>query len=335
MGKYVFLLSGEHPGLAFSELKSVISCVGGRVVRLHERLAVSELSEERLRLVSTRLSYTKVVSLLLCMCSVEEALGRLRAMNIPVGRGESFAFRVMKLDRSVGVPSPVLERVWGGLIAERGFRVDLENPDHLFLGFIYEGRLVVSLLVSTPSRDAKFSEREPSKRPFFHPSSMRPRLARCLVNLACCPGSPVLDPFCGVGGILIEACLMGHYSVGIDLDWKMLVGARGNLLHYGLRNYDLICGDSSKPPIRPGVSCVVTDPPYGRGSSTHGRLHSELILSMLRAVRPKRGVIVTYKGSEVEREVRALGFRVDDMHSIKVHRSLTRLVLRLVREGVD
>jgi len=338
MQSYIFLLSGDCPDLAFSELRCVInSLFGGRKIeRLHERLASTSLEERGAKKVSSRLSYTKLIGQLICLCEVKDASDVLTRSYIPVNPSESFAFRAIKLDKSVSIPSPVIERMLGGVIAAKGFRVSLKKPDRLIIGIIYKGRIAVAVLVSEPSKEAIFEAREPSKRPFFHPSSMRPRLARCIVNLSCCgPGSIIIDPFCGVGGIMIEAGILGYRTVGIDLDWDMLMGAKENLRYYRVYDYDLICGDASKPPLRSGFGCVITDPPYGRGASTYGKRHSDLIIQMLESIMPMQAVIVTYMGSRLEESVGRLGFEVAETHRIKVHRSLTRIILRLVRKHVD
>lgn len=45
-----------------------------------------------------------------------------------------------------------------------------------------------------------------------------PQLARALMNLAdCAPGSRVLDPFCGSGTVILEACLNGYAGTGLDV----------------------------------------------------------------------------------------------------------------------
>ncbi len=45
---------------------------------------------------------------------------------------------------------------------------------------------------------------------------MSPKLARCMVNLTGVKENDlVLDPFCGTGGILIEAGIMGARVIGV------------------------------------------------------------------------------------------------------------------------
>ena len=96
---------------------------------------------------------------------------------------------------------------------------------------------------------------------------MHPKLARSLVNLSkVVENDLVLDPFCGTGGILIEAGLMGLKTKGFDINHYMVEGCIQNLRHFNLR-YDVEKGDALKiDDVKP--DSIVTDPPYGRSSFT-------------------------------------------------------------------
>jgi tRNA G10 N-methylase Trm11 len=58
-----------------------------------------------------------------------------------------------------------------------------------------------------------------------------PKLAQVMVNLGAGDGKDltVYDPFCGVGGVLTEAALIGHKVVGSDLDERMVEFSQKNL----------------------------------------------------------------------------------------------------------
>lgn len=60
--------------------------------------------------------------------------------------------------------------------------------------------------------------------------AISPRLAKILINLSQVKkGELLLDPFCGVGGILQEAVIMGIECYGIDMDKKAVESARKNM----------------------------------------------------------------------------------------------------------
>src|SRR6266702_7071362 len=69
-----------------------------------------------------------------------------------------------------------------------------------------------------------------ANRPFSLPISLHPKFARALVNLARVPmAGTVLDPFCGTGGVLLEAAAVGLRGVGIDRERRMVLGCRSSL----------------------------------------------------------------------------------------------------------
>lgn len=56
-----------------------------------------------------------------------------------------------------------------------------------------------------------------------------PKLARMMLNLARTPETEtILDPFCGSGGVLMEAALMGLHAAGVDKSPKAIQDAAAN-----------------------------------------------------------------------------------------------------------
>ena len=109
--------------------------------------------------------------------------------------------------------------------------------------------------------------------------AISPRLAKIMINLAQAkPGETLLDPFCGVGVILQEALVQGIHAIGIDKDISAINSARKNLRHFGMKDFELICGDSSK--AKPGqVSAIVTEPDLGmvlKRASPEGKARATL-----------------------------------------------------------
>jgi len=142
-------------------------------------------------------------------------------------------------------------------------------------------RLAYAMEIDGKEVSQGFDARYAKNRPFSHPTTLDPKLARCMVNLARPvkgrrgSGAPglrdelaIFDPFCGTGGILLEAGLMGFRTIGIDIDEKMIEGCRKNLKHYEVKNFDISVDDFFKT-RKHGV--IVTDPPYGKSTSLPGK----------------------------------------------------------------
>ena len=150
-----------------------------------------------------------------------------------------------------------------------------------------------------------------------------------MVNLSRAhPGKPFADPFCGVGGIIIEAALVGCDVLAIDASQRMLRGVRRNVKHFGLASMGMLIGDARMMPLR-GLDAVATDPPYGRDSSTRGLKVNDLIRDFLVGSKDSlnRGAHICISApSEVDLENYALdaGLELKERHTARIHRSLTR-----------
>ncbi|MDY6768561.1 MAG: hypothetical protein SVW02_00425, partial [Candidatus Nanohaloarchaea archaeon] len=120
---------------------------------------------------------------------------------------ERFAVRTVRVD-DTDAPRELEENV-GRIIdnsSEAG--VDLEQPQEAFRVYLVDGEAVLCRVQAEVDR-GQFEARQNQFRPFSAPVTIHPRLARALVNLSQVErGGSVLDPFCGTGGILLEAGLI-------------------------------------------------------------------------------------------------------------------------------
>ncbi|MGI0053246.1 MAG: TRM11 family SAM-dependent methyltransferase [Thermoplasmata archaeon] len=134
---------------------------------------------------------------------------------------------------------------------------------------------------------AAYGRRRMPSMPFQRPVSLPPRRARAAVNLAgVAPGRRIADPFVGTGALLLEAGLLGGRLFGSDRDPEMIRGALRNLGAFGIEAEGLSVDDAEEAARSlpwPQVDAVVTDPPYGRASSTGGEGVRELIARVLPA----------------------------------------------------
>jgi tRNA (guanine10-N2)-dimethyltransferase len=150
----------------------------------------------------------------------------------------------------------------------------------------------------------------------------------------------VLDPFCGTGGIAIEAALIGARALASDIDPRMVAGARANLRHLGLSaevgRLDARCLDEAHEPG--SVDAIATDPPYGRAASTWGAgvegLLAEALPAALAVLRPGgRMCLAVPDEVPIERLARDVGFKYLFGARLRVHGSLTRHICVAERPG--
>ncbi len=339
MARLFFLLSGEHSTLPISELTAILESEGCSFTVLErlDQILRLESDLECVETITRRAALTRLcgLELLTCEADPQEIMNQLSTKNLDkaLRSGESFAVRVKRVkDHSPTIIRVELERKIGQLLLEneKHVQVDLRKPDKTFIGVLTGKKFIFGLklaeIIPKP-----FLERRPIKKPYFHPSAMQSKLARCMVNLAKPKsGELVFDPFCGTGSILIEAALIGCRVLGADIKRQMVKGTAQNMLHFQIDPEGLLVADSSNLPIRK-VDFVVFDPPYGRSATTMKRTTTQVVKQVLisaNSIIKKGGRIcmAAPKTLEIKSIGKELGYKHLNSYFVYVHRSLTREV---------
>jgi tRNA (guanine10-N2)-dimethyltransferase len=303
---YTYLFAGENLELAEAELKGFL-----RSQKKEEKISrdgrLAETPEEPMQL--KRLGLTQEVSEKICEIQDVEKFSRTEFEVT-----ESYAVRVENLTEQEKDTKKLEKRIGSELETEKN-SVDLENPETVIKAYILEEKIVIGELVEEINRGL-FEKRKNQNRPFSSPVSLDPVLARVLVNLSGVkPGEHVLDPFCGTGGILIEAGLCGVGVHGLDVKEEMKEGAEKNLEEYGVISHDVRQGEISKAQeiFGDGFDAVVTDLPYGKSSKKVGKPVEEFLKFIEEVEAP---VVFMYDEEE-------LGGYTSDF-SVYIHKNLTR-----------
>jgi len=312
----LFRLSGEHPSLPRAEIFAVMDGerIGSKIVAEFDRDRIIVIdakidSEEFLH----RLALTKLAGEFAGTSHDLEEIAALVAEKIPSGS-------------RIAVRGPLsLEKELGAMLKEKGSGIDLENPEFSILLF-KTGKQYLAAIEIPLDRD--FERRKPQFRPYFHPTSMHPRIARALVNLARVKkGDTVLDPFCGTGGILIEASLMGMKAMGSDINEEMVGGCRKNLQHFGLEGEIKQTDAMNLDKEFTSIDAIVTDMPYGRSSFTSDKDTEKLyngFISVAGNLLQKGKYLVVVMPDKFTPKPE--NFLAAGEFSIYVHKSLTRKV---------
>jgi tRNA (guanine10-N2)-dimethyltransferase len=339
----VFLLLGNNPSLPFSECESILESnnIPFKEIERHDQVLIVTAPVHACQVVARQAGMVRRACILLAKSGkapkhILHAIDNLNLGEVLKAQ-TSFAVRVKGVrGHSRDINTTDLEKEIGARIKEsvKWVKVDLESPDALFFVLITDG--VALLCLSVEEIEEKgFGKRKPGSRPFFHPSSMHPRLARAMVNLSRArPGSTFLDPFCGSGGILLEAGMIGCNLVGVDIDPLMSYGSKDNLSALGIQSADICVGDARRIPLR-DVDSIATDPPYGRSSSTKGDEVFVLVEASLREMasilKPHRRICISIPSDLSVRTLKVKGLKIDEIHPFRVHRSLTRNIVTFVR----
>ncbi|WP_114576116.1 methyltransferase domain-containing protein [Saliphagus sp. LR7] len=331
---YLLELAGEDDGFARREAESAAA----GVEEFAPGLAIAGgLVPDRI----AGLAYTRRASELIGHTDANvESARALLAAGAPDREG-SVAVRARDVRGTAGISTEEAERVLGTCLVDRGFAVDLDDPDHV-LRAVFSGEVcALGWLAGESVRD--FGSRAPTGKPFFQPGSMDPLLARAVANVAGAgPGAIVVDPMCGTGGILVEAGLVGSDVVGIDAQAKMVRGSRENLAHYLARGvadgsplgepgtFAVARGDATRLPLADGAADgVVFDAPYGRQSKIARHRLADLVAGALAEARRVADRAVVVGDRSWADAARGAGWAVESAFERRVHRSLDRHVLVL------
>ncbi|TRO46142.1 hypothetical protein E2P65_06255 [Candidatus Bathyarchaeota archaeon] len=332
-----FLLSGNHPTLPAAEVLAILEAEKWEYDKVSAKPKILTLNANPkcLHLVKKRAGMCEVAGSLIFQCenSEKKIINKIKQVDFSeyIDSESTFSVRVSRLfGSSEHINKMHLERELGRII-ESSLplpKVNLKHPDKQFIGIGYIDNFFFGLKkISCKTNSLK--ARTPKLRPELHPSTIDPLLARCFVNLSRAKANEILlDPFCGVGGILIEGGLLGCQIVGSDIDHVMINKADTNLKHYNVNEASLLIADSRMCPYD-YVNSIATDPPYGHGSSTMGirpkKLMKEFFIEVNRILSRDGHLCIA---SPTNLNIKSIGLdsglNIIESHVMRVHKSLVR-----------
>jgi len=316
--------SGGRLDVAGAELEALMEASNQRAkVRAEGELVVCEVEELRAETIA-RAAFLQDVGELMYIGGELPA----DAKGLDFSKLSGKTFKVDAEGFSEGEKRSIDEAYGDWVLrSAEGSSVRMRDPDAV-VRVVKRGKATFVGL-TTPRGRGKWVQRRPRARAFFHPSAMFPKLARLMVNLSAVgPGETFLDPFSGTGSTVIEACLVGAYGLGLDVDKRMVFGGRRNLRGFGLdRESQVLRGDARFLPFRE-VDAIAGDVPYGRASSTKGTASRDLVEALLvrgrRCLRRGGRLVVMHQKSSILGGPK--GFEVLGEYEFYVHRSLTRVI---------
>jgi len=325
--KYLLELGGENTDLGkyealelfkFKKYSPTLELDYGNIIII----STSRVIEKK---IISRLSMTKRLSNIIFTSTknnIKSILNDLEKINI---ENKSFAIRQIGQNDLDSEKTAILI---GKKISDKN-KTNLNNPEITVL-FYQNSKFFISLCNHDwDTGYKKCLQHHISHRPYFSPISIHPRIARAMVNLSNCDETgPLIDPFCGTGGILIEAADMGMEFIGIDLKEKMVEYSKGNLKHYGFEG-KLINSDFEEI-NKQKFSSIVCDPPYGIASTSGGETIENLMGRSLDVFQRKlrkgqRLVIAVSNPSIIEHP----NLKLLQKFEWYIHKSLTRNIIVL------
>lgn len=348
LGEFMELLciqSQEHPFLPIAELKAVIECEEMECnleVIIKGLVIIKDIKAEKIneyyKILIKRLGYTHEIHQIIKKSTTNDLNEDVEDIDWSYYIKDTFAVRVKRFFSKIDTVAT--ERKVGSIILNntRNIKVNLDKPTSLIRLVAFEDTVYIA--IEKYKLDKKhFEDIKPHKRPFFYPGSMSPKLARCMVNLSRVKkGDLLLDPFCGTGGILIEAGLIGCKVVGSDIYWKMKNGTAINLEFCGIKDYKTFNLDVRELKMYEKVASVVTDPPYGISTSTGNIDGDDIFKEFFNAIYDNMKddaylCIASPHYVDLKPMMDEVGFKLVEEYEIKMHRSLTRII-SVIRKNI-
>lgn len=324
--EYIFELSGEHETLPKAEIMAILESKEVVFETLDADLGVLVLKVPKLEIdeLTDRLALSHVIDSHIYSGDVKDVYN----LDIPIRiQKGTFAVRARRIQNQYDhINLKKLEKRVADCV-EGENTVYLENPENEIRVIISKRGHLGEALARIPRNE--FEGRKVQNRPYFSPISLHPRLARALVNLSRVKkGESLLDPFCGTGGILIEASMIGVKAKGSDIDPRMVEGCKKNLAKFNMGDAEVFQSDIGK--IKETISkvdAIATDPPYGKSATTNREdvksLYIRAFLSISDVLKKGRCLSIVLPNEEL------IGLGKEYLHLIechphRVHRSLTR-----------
>ena len=315
--KTIFLLSKQNIELSKSEAVGLLDlkdCKTKNNLLITDGKINADLSK--------RLAYTKRIYNLLFESSYKDLNKRINDFNWQKHYNKDFCVRKVHLDddKETLKEKDMAYIIWSKL---KNPKTNLDNPKTSIEFLLTKSNAYCCLL--DHENNEPFDQRRAHLRPELHPTSLSPRLARACINLTGIKKGKVIDPFCGSGGILIEAGLMGLKAEGYDINQIQLNRSMINLDHYKIKGYKLIKRDATE--INKKVGYAITDLPYGRNTNVKdiNGLYLRFLRNLKRILKNKAVVIFP---SDVNHKllIKRSGLKKEKEFSYYLHKSLSKTI---------
>jgi len=325
MNTYYLILKGTNKELAITEFETLFETYYNTKVILKKVENTLYTFSTNVKLHSKdflyRLTYTNYIGI-----KIEED-------NFSKYEGKTFRVRIKKSNKEIKhtqTEQEIAKIVWNKL---KNPKVDLENPQFEINYFITKDKSFFCEKIFENKKE--YLKRMPKKRPVSMPFTLKSDMARVAVNLLGIKKGIVLDPFCGIGGTLLEAEDMNLISVGSDLSWRDLLHLKTNWkFFYPKTKPNLIISDATTQIFKQeSIDGIVTDIPYGKSSSKKGdRLYEEFLRNSHIYLKKGKRLVVIYANFVDFRSLTKKYFKEIAHIEQYINKSMTRYIIVLEKK---
>lgn len=338
MFDYLLILKGNNKELAVVEFETLWSVYFEEEINLEEvknvvyKFSSKFLIEDNHEMLS-RFTYTNLLIRLFSRYSSFDDLKN----NLPdLKEFDSKKFRVRrkksrKCFKSLISEKELAEVLWNSFDNPK---VDILNFEVEFNFVFIEDVEGFYFGVKIYENEKDYLRRMPKLRPVKMPYTLKSDMARASINLLGIKEGIVLDPFCGIGGILLEAYDMNFEVIGNDISWNDLKYFKENFDYFFPKSkdkYKRILADSQTKFLRDNVvDGIVTDIPYGKCSRRLGDdLYEQFLKNSSKYLKKGKRMVVIYANFVEFRDLALKYFNEVSEVSEYINKDLTRYILVL------
>lgn len=240
----------------------------------------------------SRITLTKGVFELLASGSEFDAL--LENLHIrPHLYSDSFAVDQISIKTKPNISNSTLAFPVGKQLNH--MRANLKQPKHLFCYIFTPDAIYFTHSIFQNTKT--YLKRMPVKRAVNKPYTLKSDMSRACINLLQVKSDEyVLDPFCGIGGIILEGLDMNMKMIGNDINAKDLEHTKTNCNHFQLSKPQLYnCDATSQFLDFNSIDGIVSDIPYGRSSRKLGvDLYEGFLQSAQKMLKKDKRMVIIY-----------------------------------------
>ncbi len=317
--KALFILSKEDLKLAYAEFSAVMK----KEFRAEENILIADCDEDEIKKAKKRLAYANSVFRFLFSCKTAELEAKMQEFDWQPVYNESFSIRAIN-GKTIKPEAEYAKFVWRKV---KNPKVDLkEAKTKIFL--ICDKKIHVGIFLG--ETDKSYLGRKAAMKSAVYPTAINPKLAKAMVNLTGAEkNETICDPFCGTGGILVEAGLMGMKTIGCDISPRMINLSTKNLEKNKAKYWHLQVDDATKARIK--CDYVATDLPYGRNSEVTekpDKLYLNFLLN-IKTWKIKKAVVSFPGFIDYKKIIKNAGFKIEEEFENYIHKSLTKKIVVL------
>lgn len=337
MYEFIAILRGNNKELAKSELSNLWKTY------LEEEIKLEEVKNTLIKIKAScipskdshflhRLAYTHYLGIKhFHGHSLDELQASIDPQIIKKNDGKTFSIRTRKAKPKIS--SMIPEKSFAPLIWDmlENPKVNLDNPEVEYSAIYFEENSFY-FCEKIFENKKKFLDRMPKKRPAVKPYTLKSDIARGCINLLNSDKGLLLDPFCGIGGVLLEGYDMGFEVIGNDISWNDLKYTQQNFDYFFPEaKYYLTLAETEKMFIKENsIDGIVTDIPYGKSCRMEGdSLYKKFVENSHKMLKKKGRMVVVYATFIDFKEIAKERFNVVEEIEEYINKSMVRKILVL------